>query len=76
VNVYQRYVVEENDSILPNNNAKNVIPGFVLVQIPPQVLKYCVTIEDPSIITLIRNSHVLVMEYSHYKGGFPGDLKG
>jgi hypothetical protein len=57
-------------------NGGPVIAGFVLMQIPTQDSKSCVTMEDPTTVTLVRTSLVLVMEEVHHKGGFPGDLKG
>jgi hypothetical protein len=52
-----------------------VIVGYVLVQIPTQVFKIYVTMENPTIVTLVINSLILVMEEVHHRGGFPGDLK-
>jgi hypothetical protein len=31
--------------------------------------------EEPTTVTLVGTSLVLVMEEVHHKGGFPGDLK-
>jgi hypothetical protein len=50
--------------------------GVVLCKARPQVPKSCVTMEDPTTVTLVRTSIVLVMEEVLHKGGFPGDLKG
>jgi hypothetical protein len=53
-----------------------VIGGFVLMQSPTQVPQIYVTMENPTIVTLVRNSLVLVMEDFHHRGGFLDDLKG
>jgi hypothetical protein len=46
------------------------------MQIPTQDPKSCITMEDPTTVTLVRTSLILVMEEVHHKGGFPSDLKG
>jgi len=56
------YVVEENDSILPDNDAKMLLQDLYLCKAPLQVLKYFVATKYPTTVTLVRNSYVLVME--------------
>jgi hypothetical protein len=48
---------------------------YYMCKAPPQVPKSYITMENPTIVTLVRNSLVLVMEEVHHRGGFPNDLK-
>jgi hypothetical protein len=50
---------------------QNVIAGFVLVQIPPQVAQILCNYRNPTTVTLVINPFILVMEEVHHKGGFP-----
>jgi hypothetical protein len=56
--------------------SKLLLQNLYLCKAHHKIPKSCITMEDPTIVTLVRTSLVLVMKEVHYKGGFPSDLKG
>jgi hypothetical protein len=69
-------VMDSNMDLHSQVSFGTVITRFVLFQTPTQVPQICITMENPTTVTLVRNSLVLVMEEVHHKGGFPNDFKG
>ena len=60
--VYQIFVIEENDSILPDNGTKILSQDLFLWKSHHEIPKSCITMEETTIVTLVGYSLVLGIE--------------